>query len=134
MLGFDLASLDGETKCSVADANVLGSLAQVHPSFRFAALRLVTRDFIIGSQRDDAFSCPIIFPTGVETGAIQRRSNPIVGTNACQYSYGLHNIFGCLGAILASPPSRSAQLGICTALAVNDQDELTTFRIAIDHD
>src|SRR5437660_10550281 len=64
MLGFDLASLDGETKCSVADANVLGSLAQVHPSFRFAAVRLVTRDFIIGSQRDDAFSCPI-FPRPV---------------------------------------------------------------------
>jgi len=46
----NLASLDGETKRSVADANVLGRLAQVHPSFRFAAVRLVTGDFVIGWQ------------------------------------------------------------------------------------
>ena len=86
MIGFDLTSLDGETKCSVVDTHVPGRLVQVHPAFRFPAFRLVTWNFIIGSQRDHAFSCPVVAPAGLQTGTVERRRNPIVRTQATTMS------------------------------------------------
>jgi hypothetical protein len=39
-----------------------------------------------------------------------------------------------MGAILASFPTRQAQLGMHTTFPVNDQNEFTMIRIDIDHD
>ena len=56
----DLASLDGEPECSRADAEHASRFVQIHPSFRFASLSIVTRDVMVGAERDHSFSRPAI--------------------------------------------------------------------------
>jgi len=71
MVPFDLASFDGEPKCSRTDPEDASCLLEIHPSFALASIRVVAEDVMVGAECDDSFSRPAIATAREESIPIQ---------------------------------------------------------------
>ena len=134
MVPFDLASLDGKPEGSRTDAEHASRFVQIHPSFRFASLSIVTRDVMVGAKRDHSFSRPAIPTPREEPIPIQDVRQQIIRTDPRQYAHRFDDVLRRLRAVLTPSSSRQSQLGMDAALPVNHQNDFAGVGIDIHDD
>ena len=66
MGGVDVASLDREPEGSRTDPEEASRFGESHPSVRSPSIPIVTRDLVVGAERDHSFSSPAVPAPGEE--------------------------------------------------------------------
>jgi hypothetical protein len=130
----NLTSIDGEPECSRTDAEHASRFVQIHPSFRFASLSIVTRDVMVGAERDHSFSRPAITTPREEPIPIQDVRQQIIRTDLRQHAHRFDDVLRRVRTTLTPPSSPQSQLRMDAAFPMDDQNDFAGVGIDINDD
>jgi hypothetical protein len=130
----DVTSLDGQSERPWTDPEDASGSAQIHPSFRGPSIPIVTRDLVVGAERDHSFSSPPIPTPREEAIPVQDVRQQIVRTNPRQHADCLDDVLRRVRGVLPASTSRHSQFRMHAAFPVDDQNDLTGLGIGIDDD
>src|SRR5262245_41029695 len=133
LLAVEDASLDELANLMMADTELCGGITQCQP---LAVLLggAVAVDAAYTAKRADAVRCPGLALAGRHSHSVQRRGDVLIGPSPCHAANDGERLLGCTTPVFPGSRLADAQLGMLTALPVDDEHDLPGRIVDIDDD
>ena len=130
----NIAAFDGKPQCAIGYPDHTRSLREIQPAFRSLTLRIMAADSMIGAQRCDQCSRPVITPGSGQLCTVEHTGNHLVAINARQHANGLHDILRGVPAAFPASTARQTQRCMHATLPVDKQHDLARLFIDVHND